>query len=167
MALDPKVARFLDSLRAKGMTEGDLKNLAHLQKNKKAWKGEASRITDRIKHGRTPAQQSAVDVEKSRRKEAAARRRKANINGGRGNPNFMSTTSESTNGGEGIARFVGDQFSKNNPKSIPNAAADGADKLVKGATGFMSGLGKRDQKVRAKLSKEALARARARRAALK
>ena len=156
--MDPKVKKFLDGLKAKGFTDGDIQNLAHLTKSKKAWQGEANRISDRIKNNRTPAQQSQVNSEAIKRRlakdKAADQKRRENINGGRGNPNYRSQTGESKTGGEGLGRFLGDQFSKKNPKSIPNAAASGADNLLKGIGNTAKGLGKRDQNVRDKEAKK-------------
>lgn len=159
--MDPKVRKFLDSLKAQGLNDAQISKLSSLQGNKKKWKSTLKKQVNTV--GRQAAASQGGKL-----LNAAERRihRNSQVNGGRGKPTYKSSVDNSSSAGEWGAKAIGDMFSKNNPRSAPNAAAHGADKIVKGATGFAKGLGKRDENVRRKLSREAMRKAAARRQAL-
>lgn len=158
--MDPKVKRFLDSLMAKGLDEGQIKMLSGMTKSKKAWKGEYKRQVQ-VAGKKAAASQGGLMTAAERRIQ-----RNSKVNDGRGNPAYRSSVDKSSTAAEWGAKALGDMFSKKNPRSAPNAAASGADKIVKGATGFAKNLGKRDENVRRKLGREAMRKAAARRQAL-
>lgn len=79
-----------------------------------------------------------IAMEKQKRSESSIPRdavgRRLGINGGRGNRNYRSNADTKRkregNISYGASKFV-DSFSRNNPRSLPNQAASGADTLVR------------------------------------
>lgn len=111
--MDPKVKKFLDSLRAKGLNDTQLANLATFSKSKKAWKAEANRmITDT--GNRAAASMGGAITKPPTRGKANYRSQSVGPRGLR------------------VPQRVGDRLSKNNPNSIPNEIANDVDKVGRG-----------------------------------
>jgi len=112
--MDPKLKKFLDGLKAKGLNDKQISRLASLQGDKKKW---GSTLKKQIN---TVGRQAAAS-------QGALTRRIE-----RGNPGYRSNARKPGRGGVNIKNQIGDRLSRNNPNSIPNEIANDVDKVGRG-----------------------------------
>lgn len=119
----------LRKLKAEGKSEADVRKMA----------------ADFSKKSRSGL--SAIDRRRGMKKDTGASNigeAVSNLNKNKGNPNYKSKASKAKFAGTGVLRSLGDAFSANNPKSLPQRLA----KLDEGGKGKGSSASEKKKKAR-------------------